>query len=218
MTNINIHRMLMLLPMLFLLVMCSSAIKVEQQTIEPVETVAKQVDQKELKCLADNIYFEAGGESTEGKAAVARVVLNRINHGFAPTPCKVVYQTTKVKQTNEDDETFWVKVCQFSWVCEGKSNPNRNSSRYQTSLQVAHDVLAYDAYKDIIPKTVLFFHNTSYTNHFPHEVVAKIGNHIFYKKKPKKKNAKKSTYRDSKVAREGRVQPEPISGQTSDRS
>ena len=58
-----------------------------------------------------------------------------------------------------------------------------NSTRYQSSLQVAKDVLLYDKYKEVIPKTVLFFHNTSYTNNYPHTVVKRIGNHIFYKKK-----------------------------------
>ena len=172
-----------------------------QQTTETVEEepeiVAKQVDTKQIQCMADNIYYEAGGESTEGKAAVARVVLNRVNHGFAPTPCKVVYQSTHVKQINQEtEETFWIKMCQFSWVCEGKGNPNRNSHRYQSSLQVAKDVLLYDKYKEVIPKTVLFFHNTSIVNHYPHEVVKQIGNHIFYKKKHvKRKNqySKKSS-------------------------
>lgn len=180
------------------------------QPKKEVEKVKPVVDQKQLQCLADNIYFEANGEPIEGKAAVARVVLNRINHGFAPTPCKVVYQTTKVQQTNEDDETFWVKLCQFSWVCEGKKNPNRNSKSYQTSLQVAHDVLAYDAYKDVIPRTVLFFHNTSFTNNYPHKVVARIGNHIFYEKKANAK--KRTTNRHIKVAQQGRVQPQDVPG------
>jgi spore germination cell wall hydrolase CwlJ-like protein len=167
-----------------------------QETTQVVEPVveAKEVDTKQLQCLADNIYYEAGGEPTEGKAAVARVVLNRVNHGFAPTPCKVVYQTTTVKRTNEEtEETFWIKVCQFSWVCEGKGNPNRNSHRYQSSLQVAKDVLIYDKYKDILPKTVLFFHNTSIVNHYPHEVVKRIGNHIFYKKKHVRQQHRHST-------------------------
>lgn len=186
----------------------STHIESMQQETEP--KVVQQVDKKQLQCMADNIYYEAGGEPTEGKAAVARVVLNRIYHGFASTPCKVVYQTTIVKQTNEDDESFWVKMCQFSWVCEGKSNPNRNSSRYQSSLQVAHDVLAYDKYKDVVPKTALFFHNTSVTNNYPHEVVAKIGNHVFYKKKSKNVNKRKNRY--SKVTAKGRVQPEDVPG------
>jgi spore germination cell wall hydrolase CwlJ-like protein len=62
------------------------------EVAEEPEKVAKVVDHKQLQCLADNIYFEAGGESTEGKAAVARVVLNRISHGYGSTPCQVVYQ------------------------------------------------------------------------------------------------------------------------------
>jgi spore germination cell wall hydrolase CwlJ-like protein len=188
----------------------NQTVNATQQVQEEPVVVAKQVDKQQLQCLADNIYYEAGAEPTEGKAAVARVVLNRINHGFAPTPCKVVYQTNQVKQTNDEDETFWVKVCQFSWVCEGKGNPNRNSARYQSSLQVAKDVLIYDKYKEVIPKTVLFFHNTSYTNKFPHEVVAQIGNHIFYKKKHVKKHSKKS--------RERYVHSPRVSGETQSES
>ncbi len=209
MTYINIVKMFLLLP---IIVLGSYLVqpKPQQQEIEQPIVVAKEVDKKQIQCLADNIYFEAGGEPTEGKAAVARVVLNRINHGFAPTPCKVVYQTTQVKQINDDEETLWVKVCQFSWVCEGKGNPNRNSARYQSSLQVAKDVLIYDKYKEVIPKTVLFFHNTSYKNNFPHEVVAQIGNHIFYKKKHVKKHSKKS--------RERYVQHQRVSGEAQSES
>ena len=172
------------------------------------EVVVKKVDVNQLTCLADNIYYEAGGESTEGKAAVARVVLNRMNHGgFGSTPCKVVYQTTSVLQTN-DEETFWVKVCQFSWVCEGKGNPNRKSHRYQSSLQVAKDVLIYDKYSELLPKKALFFHNTSIVNRWPHEVVATIGNHIFYVKKAK--NVRKQTHRNSKVSAQGRVHTQDV--------
>jgi spore germination cell wall hydrolase CwlJ-like protein len=180
-------------------------LKTTEVKVEEPIVVAKEVDKNQLQCLADNIFYEAGSEPIEGKAAVARVVLNRVNHGFAPTPCKVVYQTTTVKRTNDFDEIFWIKVCQFSWVCEGKGNPNRNSQHYQSSLQVAKDVLIYDKYKEVIPKTVLFFHNTSIHNPWPHEVVARIGNHIFYQKKHGK---------HSKKPRERHVQSQQLSGET----
>jgi spore germination cell wall hydrolase CwlJ-like protein len=160
--------------------------KVEAVQEEP-EKVAKVVDHKQLQCLADNIYFEAGGESTEGKAAVARVVLNRIQHGYGSTPCQVVYQSKTVKQVNDDDETLWVKACQFAWVCEGKKNPNRQSARYQNSLRVAQDVLLYDMYKEVIPMSVLFFHNLSVQPAITYGFVKQIGNHIFYSKPHKKK-------------------------------
>ena len=157
------------------------------EVAEEPEKVAKVIDHKQLQCLADNIYFEAGGESTEGKAAVARVVLNRINHGFGNTPCQVVYQANHVKQVNDDDEPFWVKVCQFSWVCEGKKDPNRMSARYQNSLRVAKDVLIYDMHREVIPMSVLFFHNLSVQPRITYGFVKRIGNHIFYSKVHKKK-------------------------------
>lgn len=174
-----------------LLVLGYAVTKVEKPVqqkveVEEPEKVAKVVDKKQLQCLADNIYFEAGGESTEGKAAVARVVLNRISHGYGNTPCQVVYQSKQVRQTNEDDETFWVKACQFAWVCEGKGNPNRQSARYQNSLRVAQDVLLYDMYKEVIPMSVLFFHNLSVQPRITYGFVKRIGNHIFYSKPHKK--------------------------------
>ena len=38
--------------------------------------------QKQIDCLAQNIYYEAGHESQEGQVAVAMVTLNRLSTGF----------------------------------------------------------------------------------------------------------------------------------------
>ena len=52
-----------------------------------------KVKQKELECLARNIYWEAANESYEGKLAVAQVTLNRTKaSGYPNTVCEVVYQ------------------------------------------------------------------------------------------------------------------------------
>lgn len=148
------------------------------------------IDPKQLHCMAKNIFYEAGGESIKGQAAVARVVLNRVAHGFANTPCGVIYQATVV-----DD----VKVCQFSWVCENKGEPNKNSYRYKIAQQVAYDVMANNKHQDVIPNSVLFFHNLSVTPLWPYAEVTRIGNHIFYSKvkkknlKPKKKSKPSTT-------------------------
>jgi spore germination cell wall hydrolase CwlJ-like protein len=187
MQRVSTHLLKLLVILVMTLGLTSCDIIDSAQTTQPTTVVARAVDSKQLQCLAENIYYEAGKESTEGKAAVARVVMNRIHHGFANTPCKVVYQATTVKQTNEDDESFWVKMCQFSWVCEGKGNPNKRDPRYQSSLQIAYAVLAYDAYKEVLPKSALFFHNTSVKPNWPHNVIKQIGNHIFYSKVYKKK-------------------------------
>jgi spore germination cell wall hydrolase CwlJ-like protein len=154
---------------------------------EPAEIVAKVVDPKQLACMAKNIFYEAGNESIMGQAAVARVVLNRVSHGFAQTPCAVVYQARTVEKVI-DDETVKVRLCQFSWVCEGKSEPNKNSQRYKQAQQVAYDVMAHDAYSDVLPKSALFFHNLQVDPLWPYKQVARIGNHIFYSKTKKKTN------------------------------
>lgn len=177
-----------------LLITGSFFLPVEEEIIveEAPEQVAKVVDPKQLACLAANIFYEAGSESLNGQAAVARVVVNRVNHGFASNPCKVVYQTNLVTRTNnETNEEYNVKLCQFSWVCEGKGNPNRRDPRYVQAEQVAYDVLAYDAYKEVLPTSALFFHNLTVDPLWPYRQVAKIGNHVFYSKSKKVK--KKST-------------------------
>jgi spore germination cell wall hydrolase CwlJ-like protein len=159
-------------------------------TVEEPKIVAKVVDSKQLACMAKNIFYEAGSESIKGQAAVARVVLNRVNHGFAKTPCAVVYQSHTVEKI-VDDEAVRVKMCQFSWVCEGKGEPNINNLKYKQAQQVAYDVMANDAYNDIVPKSALFFHNLTVDPLWPYKQVAKIGNHIFYSR------AKKSTQNNS---------------------
>ena len=53
--------------------------------------------QKQLTCLAQNIYHEAGSESLAGKVAVAQVTINRAKSGdFPSTICGVVNQKTVI--------------------------------------------------------------------------------------------------------------------------
>ena len=175
---------------LIVLILITVVLTFDQLTIltksKPIEEpkVAKTVDPKQLTCMAKNIFYEAGSESLNGQAAVARVVMNRIAHGFGKDPCAVIYQASYVDKII-DDEMQKVKLCQFSWVCEGKTEPNKNSARYKQAEQVAYDVLAHDAYTDVVPKSTLFFHNLSVDPLWPYKQVAKIGNHIFYSKAKK---------------------------------
>jgi spore germination cell wall hydrolase CwlJ-like protein len=172
----------------------------EQQIVAAPKPQPKPVDPKQLKCLATNIFYEAGSESEKGKQAVARVVMNRINYGFASDPCSVVYQVSTVLRpvivdpdSEYDGEPFKkVKLCQFSWVCESNRKPlNPNDPRYKQSERIAHNVLAHDSYKEVIPSTVLFFHNLWVNPMWPYKKVAQIGNHIFYEKPKKQPKAQK---------------------------
>lgn len=146
------------------------------------DTPKMVIDSKQLACLAKNIFYEAGHETLKGQAAVAIVVMNRINHGFGKNPCEVIYQKTTVNDK---------LVCQFSWVCEGKTEPNKNNYRYQVAHEVAYEVMVNGKYKEVLPPGALFFHNTSVDPLWPHQQVAKIGNHVFYAKKKKVTKPKK---------------------------
>lgn len=70
-------------------------------------------EQKQINCIATAVYFEARGSSTEGQAAVAQVIRNRVNSDKFPlTYCGVVYQKgqftwTKHKNLKIKDQEAW---------------------------------------------------------------------------------------------------------------
>ncbi len=124
---LNATKIFSILLVVFTLIVVLTNTSTEPEEVEEVEEVveAKPVDNKQLKCLAENIFYEARGESITGKAAVARVVMNRVNHGFASTPCNVIYQVTTVTKINEETlDEYKVRLCQFSWVCENRQKIN----------------------------------------------------------------------------------------------
>lgn len=122
---------------------------------------------RELKCLADNIYFEAGNQSKTGKLAVAAVTINRVKSPkFPKSICSVVYQRTR-------------GTCQFSWVCEGKKRI-RSQQQYAESKRIAEKVLLSGANHGIFGRNVLFYHADYVNPRWNLRRVTKIGDHIFY--------------------------------------
>jgi spore germination cell wall hydrolase CwlJ-like protein len=117
----------------------------------------------ELLCLAKNIYYEARGEPMHGKIAVAQVTLNRVTHRtqFEASICGVVYAKN-----------------QFSWTMEKHREPRGEAWREAQALA-----------KAVVVGTVhlpdfkaLYFHNLTVKPAWnkTKELVARIGNHIFY--------------------------------------
>jgi len=91
--------------------------------------------EKELKCLADNIYHEARGEGIDGQKAVAHVTMNRVDHPYYPnTVCEVVWEKRKSKRTKK-----W--VAQFSWTLDGKSDKIRDQETYAQIKRIAYRIM-----------------------------------------------------------------------------
>lgn len=156
--------------------------------------VVKQFSPEQIKCLATNIYYEAANEPYLGQVAVARVVVNRMMHGFGNTPCKVVYAHNQVPDPREPE--LFKKLCQFSWVCEGKSTPNIHNAQYKKAEEIARKVLIENYGHDLFPNNVLFFHATYVNPQWTYKKLKRIGNHIFYMK-GKEKDVENSTIKET---------------------
>jgi spore germination cell wall hydrolase CwlJ-like protein len=132
----------------------------------------KQVE-KQLDCLAINIYREAGYEPLEGKVAVAQVTMNRVAHTeFPDDVCGVVYQKNKVMER---------VVCQFSWYCDSvHRNRPVGKEAYEESMAVAKKVLL-EGFRLPSLNHALFYHADYVNPRWRHEKIGKIGQHIFYK-------------------------------------
>jgi N-acetylmuramoyl-L-alanine amidase len=145
----------------------------DKQLVTKNNSVTAEVRNKQLDCLARNIYFEAGGEPFEGKVAVAQVTINRANSGQFPNDiCKVVYQKNVVYEK---------VLCQFSWYCQQPSNAKpKNTTAFRESEMVARQVLL-EGFRLPSLQKALYFHATHINPKWNREKVAVIGGHVFYK-------------------------------------
>jgi spore germination cell wall hydrolase CwlJ-like protein len=165
----------MLAALLMAILLLNWAVSNKLAVTEPTETakITAEMRDRQLGCLAKNVYYEAGGEPFEGKVAVAQVTLNRVNNSQFPNDvCKVIYQKN----------VFYEKVvCQFSWTCD-RSVAFRptNRANYNESMIAAQKVLLED-YRLPGLKDAMYFHGDYINPGWKRERVAKIGRHIFYK-------------------------------------
>jgi len=128
---------------------------------------------RQLTCLARNIYFESASEPFEGKVAVAQVTLNRAASGDFPADiCGVVYEkNTFVRRT----------VCQFSWYCNSPSLLKvRSPAHYAESMEVAKKVLL-EGFRLNSLNDALYYHADYVNPGWRKEKITQIGHHIFYK-------------------------------------
>jgi len=147
--------------------------KLSRTEVIQTSQVTAEMRERQLGCLAKNIYHEAGGEPFEGKVAVAQVTMNRAaSSQFPGDVCKVIYQKNM----------FYERiVCQFSWVCDREvAFKPTNRANYNESMIAAQKVLLED-YRLPSLKNALYYHADYINPGWKKEQVAKIGHHIFYK-------------------------------------
>ena len=139
---------------------------------------------KEVTCMAKNIFFEAAVESTAGKLAVAHVTLNRVSsRNFPNSVCEVVYDG--LHYTGAGGKQFPVRDrCQFSWYCDGKGDEPREGKLWLKAQELAKYVLLRQEELPDITDGALHYHADyidAPTWTARKKVTTKIDTHIFYR-------------------------------------
>jgi hypothetical protein len=104
-----------------------------QRPMTPAELLGldESSRQREEKCLAEAIYFEARGEHVRGQMAVAQVILNRAFSGKYPNSvCGVVYQNSHRRL-----------ACQFTFACDGIPDVIREPDMWERAKTIANEML-----------------------------------------------------------------------------
>lgn len=124
-----------------------------------------KLSQKELQCLALNIFHEARGESLAGQIGVAQVTLNRVamQHRGKKTICAVVFDPK-----------------QFSWTDRAGKSLKPTGKQWQAILQVAHQVSLGMRVHGL--DTALYFHRKHLRTPWQQgmQLLLVIDNHLFW--------------------------------------
>jgi Cell Wall Hydrolase len=131
--------------------------------------------EKEMRCLAEAVYFEARSEPEKGQAAVAQVVLNRVrSEAYPNTVCGVVYQNRHRHL-----------ACQFTFACEGKALRTNEAGPWSTAQRIARDVAEGRTYLPGVGNASHYHANYVrpwWARHMDRR--DKVGRHIFYFEQP----------------------------------
>jgi len=145
-----------------------------ESNLDDVGGLRNAIADKQVRCLAENIYYESRGESLQGQIAVGKVTMNRLEEGYANTVCGVVKQRTP-------------GGCQFAWVCKNLANPAGQlwNQAVGIALTIMND---QEEIKD--PTNGATHFHATYVKWQPgwqriKHSVNRIGNHVFYRIKPR---------------------------------
>ena len=168
-----------------------------ERTIDIISSPFPFLSEREIQCLARNIFYESASEPVEGKVAVGLVTLNRTaDPRFPNDVCGVVKQKTVLSKTKtvvketqglfgpkkvQETKTVSTPVCQFSWNCHAVKKPKEDDPRWIQSQEIARELAdgGYEQYR-IKYADAKHFHAVYVKPGWKNKRVAKVGNHIFY--------------------------------------
>jgi N-acetylmuramoyl-L-alanine amidase len=135
-----------------------------------ISNAVHAVSEKDVKCLARNIYYEARGESIKAQIAVANVTINRTKHSKYPDSiCRVVYQPHQFSWTTRYKRPHESKVDIVAW---------------RLAVKIARNAIR-GKYGDVT-KGSTHYHNVRvrprWANSKKIRRVARIDKHVFYRK------------------------------------
>jgi spore germination cell wall hydrolase CwlJ-like protein len=132
-----------------------------------------EFEERERRCLATAIYFEARGEPVRGQIAVGQVILNRVRSPqFPQTICGVVYQGQLAPG------------CQFSFACDGHTDMPRLDSHWALAQNLARQITSGQVWLPEVGYST--YYHADYVRPGWVDAMNKIdsiGRHIFYKKR-----------------------------------
>lgn len=136
--------------------------------------VARDAKQRDLTCLAMNVYHEARGEPVAGQYGVAEVTMNRVaDPRYPDSVCGVVYQ-------ERWDYLRKRHVSAFSWT-EFDTVEAPEGEAWQTAMVVAETTL--DGDHDQVLEGAVHYHAAHIRPSWARgkQPVARIGRHLFYR-------------------------------------
>ncbi len=126
---------------------------------------------RDVDCLTAAVYYEARGESPDGQAAVAQVVLNRVRHpAFPKSVCGVVFQGVHSGSG-----------CQFSFACNGAMTRPREPDAWARAQNIATHALTGGVMAAVGNATNFHAARVGLSWGGGMVRVARIGMHIFYR-------------------------------------
>lgn len=135
-----------------------------------------EFEERERRCLAKAIYFEARGEPKRGQIAVGQVILNRVRSPqFPGTICGVVFQGQLAPG------------CQFSFACDGRTDNPKRGAQWELAQSLSRKITSGQVWLPEVGYST--FYHADYVRPGWASAMNKIdsiGRHIFYKKRNEK--------------------------------